>query len=161
MKKFWKNYGSYILIIISVVLIRSFIVTPIKVSGSSMVKTLEDGEIMLLYKLADIKREDIVVVDKSVEGNLIIKRVIGMPGDTISCKDSIIYINDEVYDDNHAYGITTDFAKLTLGDDEYFVLGDNRKISKDSRVFGPIKREKILGQANIVIFPFDEIGWKD
>ena len=158
MKKILKENLPYILIIIIVLLIRQFLITPIRVSGSSMDTTLSDGEIMLLYKQGHIDREDIIVIDKSVEGSYIIKRVIAMPGEKIKCVNNIIYINDEKYADTYAYGQTFDFEEITLKKDEFFVLGDNRLVSKDSRYFGPVNINNIMGTTNIVLFPFNKIG---
>lgn len=158
MKKFLKESLSYIIVIVAVILIRTFIATPIRVSGSSMETTLYNGNIMILNKLGKIDRNDIVVIDKKVIGSAIIKRVIGMPGDTIYCKEGQIYLNDEKYEDRYAFGITGDFEWVTLKDDEYFVLGDNRIVSQDSRDFGPVSEEHIKGTTNFMIYPFSKFG---
>lgn len=160
--KFVKELIPYIIIVVVVILIRSFIVTPVRVTGNSMEKTLQDGDIMILNKLASFDREDIVVISKGYAGDdVIIKRVIGMPGEKIKCEDSIIYIDDKEYKDSHAYGKTSDFEEITLKDDEYFVLGDNRVVSNDSRYLGPVKEELIEGTTNIIIYPFSKIGKTD
>ena len=158
MKKFLKENYIYIIIIIVVLLIRTFIATPVRVDGKSMNKTLSNGDIMILNKLGTVKRESIVVIDKEYSGSTIIKRIIGMPGETIECKDGVIYINGTKYDDKYAYGETSDFTRVTLKDDEYYVLGDNRLVSADSRYSGPVKEEYIKGTTNIVLFPFNRIG---
>ena len=137
--KIIKEILPYVLIIIAVILIRTFIITPVRVDGASMDQTLEDGQILLLYKLANIDYGDIVVLDEEKEGEIIIKRIIGMPKDTVSIKDNTVYVNDEELEEDYAYGETSDYEEITLGDDEYFILGDNRPISKDSRYFGPVK----------------------
>ncbi len=158
MKKIIKELIPYIIIIVVVVLIRSFIITPVRVEGSSMYKTLDDGNILLLYKLANIERYDVVVLNEEYDDEIIIKRVIGMPGETIQIKNGKIYINEEEIDDSYAYGETSDYDKTVLGDDEYFLLGDNRIVSKDSRYFGPIKEENIMGEAIFRLYPFNKIG---
>lgn len=159
MKKFLKELYPYVIIVVVVIIIRSFIMTPIKVSGASMDDTLADGEVMILNRLGKIEREKIVVINEDFEGEeVIIKRIIGLPGEKIKCTDGVVFINGEKYDDKYAYGITSDFAEIILKDDEYFVMGDNRIISKDSRVLGPVKEKYIEGTTNIVIFPFKEIG---
>lgn len=158
MKKFLKNYGSYILIVLIVVLLRTYIVTPIRVNGDSMNKTLKDGWIMLLLKNQDIQSDDIIVISKKLTGENLIKRVIALPGETISCENGIIYVNGKKYDDKYAYGKTSDFEKVILKDDEYFVLGDNREISYDSRSFGVVSKKYISGKTSIVLFPFTKIG---
>ena len=155
MKKILKDLIPYIVILVVVVLIRTFIVTPIIVYGDSMSPTLTDGEMMLLNKLGSIERNDIVVINN--EEGYIIKRVIALPGESIECRDGVIYINDEKYDDNFA-SKTDDFVKQFLNDDEYFVMGDNRLVSMDSRVFGAVTKEEILGTTNFVIYPFNKFG---
>lgn len=158
MKKFIKEYGSYILIIIVVILIRTYLVTPVKVNGTSMEKTLSSNEVLILNKLDSLQREDIVVVNKDFYKTNLIKRIIALPGEKIKCVDGIIYINDEIYSDKYAYGITSDFGEIILKDDEYFLLGDNRLVSQDSRNLGPVKEKYIEGTCDIVLFPFNKIG---
>lgn len=153
-----KEVIPYIVIVVVVVLIRTFIITPVRVDGDSMKNTLKNGDILLLYKLSSINRFDIIVLDEEKDNEKIIKRVIGMPGETVAIKKGKIYINDEVIDDEYAYGETSDFDKVTLADNEYFILGDNRLISKDSRYFGPIKENEIKGKIVFRLFPFTKIG---
>ncbi len=153
-----KEVIPYIVIVVVVVLIRTFIITPVRVDGDSMKNTLKNGDILLLYKLSSIDRFDIIVLDEEKDNEKIIKRVIGLPGETVAIKKGKIYINDKVIDDEYAYGETTDYNKVTLRDDEYFILGDNRLISKDSRYFGPIKDNEIKGKIVFRLFPFTKIG---
>lgn len=153
-----KEVIPYIVIVVVVVLIRTFIITPVRVDGDSMKNTLKNGDILLLYKLSSINRFDIIVLDEEKDNEKIIKRVIGMPGETVAIKKGKIYINDKVIDDEYAYGETSDYNKVTLKDDEYFILGDNRLISKDSRYFGPIKENEIKGKIVFRLFPFTKIG---
>ena len=122
---FFKEAIPYIIIAVVVILIRTYIVTPIKVQGASMSPTLEGSELMLLNKLGKIERFDIVVV--STERGDIIKRVIAMPGESISCENGKIYVNGRKQEENYSKGTTSDFEKVTLEDNEYFVLGDNRE----------------------------------
>ncbi len=157
--KFIKELLPYIIIVVVVILIRTFIITPVRVSGDSMEKTLSNGYIMLLNKVSSVEREDIVVINKKFAGDdVIIKRIIGLPGETIKCEDDVIYINGKKFKDSHAYGITTDFEEVTLKEDEYFVLGDNRVVSNDSRYLGPVKKEYIEGTTDIIIYPFSKFG---
>ena len=153
-----KEVIPYIIIVVVVVLIRTFIITPVRVDGDSMKNTLKNGDILLLYKLSCINRFDIIVLDEEKDNEKIIKRVIGMPGETVAIKKGKIYINDKVIDDEYAYGETSDYNKVTLRDNEYFILGDNRLISKDSRYFGPIKENEIKGKIVFRLFPFTKIG---
>ncbi len=156
--KIIKEIIPYIVIVLVVVLIRTFIITPVRVDGDSMKNTLKNGDILLLYKLGSINRLDIIVLDEEKDNEKIIKRVIGLPGETVAIKKGKIYINDKVIDDKYAYGETSDYDKVTLEDDEYFILGDNRLISKDSRYFGPIKKSEIKGKIVFRLFPFTKIG---
>lgn len=160
--KFIKELIPYIIILIVVILLRTYVVTPIKVNGVSMVPTLDGGEIMLLtkYNKDDINRDDIVVVRVKTETITedLIKRVIALPGESISCEDGIIFINGKKRDEKYAEGTIKDFETIKLKKDEYFVLGDNRFESWDSSEFGPIKKSQIKGKTNFIVFPFNEFG---
>ncbi len=159
--KYLKEAMPYIIILMVVILIRTFIVTPIKVNGQSMYDTLNGSEIMILWRTKDIQRYDIVVADLIENGkktDTLIKRVYGLPGETISCEDGVIYINGKKTDDSYAYGATNDFGSITLGSDEYFLLGDNRGVSLDSRIFGPINKKHIDGKTDFIIWPFKKFG---
>lgn len=156
--KLLRSLVPYIIIIVVVVFIRTFIITPVKVNGTSMYPTLEGNEIMLLNKLADIDRFDIVVLQLEGEDSNLIKRIIGLPGETVEISENQIYIDGELLDDPYGYGITYNIDPVTLGDDEYFILGDNRIISLDSRSFGKIHRSEIKGTTNFIMYPFGKIG---
>ena len=158
MKKIIKELYPYVIIVICVVLFITFIATPILVKGRSMYDTLSGNEMMILNKLAKIDRFDIVVVDEE-DDDYIIKRVIAMPGETVYCEDNIIYVNDKKIDNHYAFGETADFEPVTLKKDEYFVMGDNREISKDSRIIGPVKKKKIKGTTRFILYPFNKIGF--
>ncbi|MDE5539381.1 MAG: signal peptidase I [Bacilli bacterium] len=160
--KLLKSLIPYIVIIIVVVLLRSFIVTPIRVNGNSMHNTLAGGEIMLLNKLGHIDRYDIVVVNLDIEEENIIKRVIGMPGETLEIINNEIFINGEIIEDKYGYYENEEYVmntdKITLGENEYYVLGDNRVVSLDSRIFGKVNKKDIKGTTNFIIFPFAKFG---
>lgn len=158
MKEKIKEISPYVLIVVVIVVIRIFIATPVKVDGDSMYNTLNDNDIVLLSKLSSIDRFDIIVLKENDNNATIIKRVIGMPGDKVKIRNNKIYINNKIIEDEYAYGETSDYEEITLGDDEYFVLGDNRLISKDSRYFGAIKKSDIKGKAVFRLFPFTRFG---
>ena len=155
-------YGS---IILAVILIRTFIVTPVRVNGTSMYSTLKNGEIMILnkldYKFNDIKRFDIVVVKTS--DNKIIKRVIGLPGETLKYENNTLYIDGVEVKEPYLKEKTEDFNINELGykkipSDCYFVMGDNRNNSKDSRIIGCVNKKQIQGSTKLVLFPFKSMG---
>jgi signal peptidase I len=157
MKKFFKELLPYLIIILVVVVLRSYVITPVTVDGPSMQTTLYTNDVMLLYKFNknNVKRYDIVVVKHG--SDRLIKRLIGMPGDTIKCVSGIIYINNEEAE-KYGYGNNMDFAAVKLSSDEYFVIGDNREDSFDSRYFGPINKDQMMGNVNFIFFPFNRFG---
>ena len=165
MNKKKKEIIEYIVLIIVILLIRTYLFVPIMVSGNSMVPTLNNGDVMILnkfkYLVNDIKRFDIVVVD--YENEYIIKRVIGLPGDYIEYKNDILYVNSKKVEENYNREFTDDFDlndlnKKIIPNNYYLVLGDNRPISKDSRKIGLIDKKNIKGSTNFVLFPFSRFG---
>ena len=159
-----KELIPYLIIIIVVVLIRSFVVTPVRVDGSSMYPTLKNGEILILKKFdKTYDRFDVVVV--KYNGERLVKRIIGLPGEHIVYKDSKLYVNDELIDEKFLPSDLTfdDFDNILLGknfipEDYYCVVGDNRNNSTDSRIIGFIPKNDILGVTNFRLFPFNKIG---
>lgn len=156
MKEKIKECASYIIIILIVVLIRTFVVTPIRVNGSSMSTTLENGDFMILKKYdKSFDRGDIVVVKQGKEK--LIKRIIGLPEEDIEYKDDVLYINGKEEELSFGYGYTSDFVDYCQ-EDEYFIMGDNREDSLDSRIFGCVAKKNIMGTTNFIIFPFSKWG---
>lgn len=161
----------YILIIIGLTyLIITFVGQRTRVSGSSMETTLSDGDNLIVekisYRFRDPKRYDIIVFPYKYEKNTYyIKRIIGLPGETVQIIDGYVYIDGEqltsdVYGSEVMENPQTAAEPITLGEDEYFVLGDNRNHSQDSRdpSVGVLKREDLIGRAWVRIYPFDEMG---
>lgn len=144
MKKQLSMLGIIILMITLCVLFRLTFIT-----GHSMEDTLKDGQVYVSTPVfGEIKRNDIVVVDvKDIIGQIIIKRVVGIPGDVIEIKDNELFINGEFVEEPYIFEpmITADIV-VELADDEYFVCGDNRNNSLDSRseIIDSIKRERIV-----------------
>lgn len=161
MKKIWNEIKDYIFIILAVVLIRTFVITPAIVDGGSMDNTLENGQLVLInkfiYRFDDINRFDIVVINNDADSDKIIKRVIGLPNEIIEYRDNVLYINGKRVETEIGFIDTEDFIAKT-GENEYFVLGDNRPISKDSRYFGSFKKDTIIGRVTIRLFPFSKFG---
>lgn len=164
MNKVVKEVLSYALIIILVLLFKHYIMSPIRVDGDSMNPTLKNGDIMLLNEIGkkSLNRFDIVVID--TEEDVIIKRIIGLPGDRIKYVDNKLYVNDKEVEEPFEHDVTHNFELLELGTDnvpinEYFVLGDNRNNSKDSRIIGFIKDYQIRGKViKTILFPFSRWG---
>lgn len=176
MKKTEKNlHGiftviAYIVVIVVVaVLFNRFFYAPMRVVGNSMNPTFQNGDVLLVSKLAyekdNPKRFDLVVFSYQYDIHTwYIKRVIGMPGETIEIRDNKIYIEDEelqeyygIYEQEKVFD---DYGPYTLRSDEYFVLGDNREVSVDSRSgdVGPVKKEMFIGKASFRLWPFDAVG---
>lgn len=165
---------SYVIWVGAVVLLAWFLITFVAqrtdVNGTSMVPTLEDGDQLICdkisYRFHDPERFDIIIFPYKYQKNTyFIKRVIGLPGETVRIDyDGNVYINGEILDEKYGLekmtypGIAE--QEITLGDDEYFVLGDNRNVSEDSRYpdVGLIKREDIIGRAWLRIYPFSKFG---
>lgn len=164
---------TFIVCFIVVFLISHFIVKPVQVDGDSMYPTLEDEEIGLVNifsgKHLGIERYDVVVVKHEQGHDNWVKRVIGLPGDTIYAEDDKVYINGEAISEDYLDSeyrasirkqgrkFTEDFGPVTLADDEYFLMGDNRVVSYDSRAVGPFKKGDIIGKTIYVLYPFSEM----
>lgn len=164
----------YIAVICAVVfLILHYVGQRTVVNGDSMDTTLADGQNLIMdklsYRLHDPERFDIVIFpgpEEDGENPYFIKRVIGLPGETVQIRNGKVYINDKELTED-TYGIT-DYIDdpgiaeepLTLGEDEYFCLGDNRPISYDSRYeeVGPVDRSELIGKVWIRIWPLSLFG---
>ncbi len=149
-------------------LLYTYVGYPFTISGDSMYPTLHDGDKMIMSKLNTIDRFDIVVVDSPDETEKYIKRVIGMPGDEISVFQGQLFINNVLVeqpfinqdlpiedktvdiDDFSLYGLT---GERVVPEGKYFVMGDNRGVSKDSRMIGFISQEHVLGEAVFTFWP--------
>ena len=166
--KVMKEIIPYLVIILVVVLIRTFLVTPVRVNGDSMSPYLKENDILLLNKLdKSYERFDIVVI--SINDTKIIKRIIGLPRETVAYNNCKLYINDEEVEDfvkdctTRDFSLTELYDYLMIPDDYYFVLGDNRDNSSDSRDYrvGLIHKSQIEGTVSIRLYPFNKIGKLD
>lgn len=173
MKGIIRELFGWIMLIVIVAAVSYLVVTFVgqrtQVSGESMETTLSDGDHLIVdkisYRFRDPKRYDIVVFPYRYEKNTYyIKRIIGMPGETVQIVDGYVYINGVQLDEHYGNALINDPGQaaqpVTLGDDEYFVLGDNRNNSQDSRSanVGVIHRDELLGRAWIRIWPLDKFG---
>lgn len=168
MKNFFRELMSYIVIIIVTVaatqLFTHFVAQPLEVDGRSMHATLENGEKLWLLRLAKIDRFDVVVFPApNGSGKLYVKRVIGLPGDTIEVKNDKLIINGKAMDEpylkpmQHEFGgqFTEDYhLNGPVPEGKVLVMGDNRQNSLDGRSFGPIAIDDIQGEADGVFWPF-------
>ena len=150
-------------------LIITFVGQRTHVSGESMENTLDDGDQLIVdkltYRFHDPERFDIIVFPFRYKDNTYyIKRIIGLPGETVQIADGEIYINGEVLEESYGREVMQDAGlaaePITLGDDEYFVLGDNRNYSSDSRdpSVALIHRKEIIGRAWLRIWPLNSFG---
>lgn len=158
------------LILICIFWVPEHVIQRTVVNGESMENTLYTGESRLVEKVSyhfhDPERYDIIVFypKGKEEDEYYVKRIYGLPGETIQIIDDQIYVNNEVIEDEYAKnemddpGIAQD--PITLGEDEYFVLGDNRKVSLDSRDsdLGPIHKKNIAGHVILRIWPLNQFG---
>ncbi|MDD4035847.1 MAG: signal peptidase I [Bacilli bacterium] len=164
--EFIKDMLSYIIVIAIIILIRIFLISTVEVVGESMEPNFTAGEMLLadqlIYKYKDLDRFDIIIF-KHESPTYLIKRVIGLPGETVSYIDNQLYINNEkVKEDFKTYGPTENFSLENLNyevipKDMYFVIGDNRSNSLDSRSIGLISKNKITGKPFLRVWPLKEL----
>lgn len=166
MKKIDKKEVISDLVVIAVAvmvfyLISKFLAMPISVHGTSMEDTIKENSVGLsfYYDLDNIERFDIVVVDIN-QDKLLFKRVIGLPNETIEYKNNKLFVDGkevkEEFLDTSTY--TGDYS-ISLEDNEYFCLGDNREVSNDSRYYGTFKKGDIVSSHVFLIYPFNRIGF--
>ncbi|KRG16158.1 signal peptidase I [Lederbergia galactosidilytica] len=174
-KNEWLKTLAFVVVI--TVAIRTFLFTPVSVDGASMEPTLHNREKIIVSKtinwIGEIHRGDIVIIKDSEEKVNYVKRVIGLPGETIEMENDHLRINgkeiDETYlteakkfTSQHGTKLTEDFGPIAIPDDHYFVMGDNRPNSMDSRGVAPfslgfISEKQIIGKSKFVIFPLQNI----
>lgn len=177
-KGFYKKHKSkfnfvYMVIICLVVakLITSFVFLSVMVDGSSMEPTLKEGDKAItdgmFYKMFGIDRFDVVIIEHKSFDEKLVKRVIGLPGEKIKYEKGVLYVNGEKVEEDFIgeeirlqtktrYGADT--FDITLGEDEYYVLGDNRGNSTDSRYFGAIKKSNIKGVGMMLFASCDSVS---
>lgn len=167
-KSFWELVRFALIAIAIVIPVRIFIAQPFVVSGSSMIPTFEDGQYLIVdeisYRLNDPKRDDVVVFrypnDKT---KFFIKRIIGLPNETVDIKDSTVTITNKehpeglVLDQSYLKNISSDQKHFELKDDEYYVMGDNRPASSDSRYWGAVSRDLLIGKVFLRLLPINKI----
>lgn len=186
MLKFLREWGSLILIILLILLVRIFVFEPVTVKGHSMDPTLADGQKLIVSKVFQPERFDIITtVEPNDQSKVAVKRLIGLPGDTIEYKNDQLLINGKAYNEPYLKDFKAKFAKDRLQEEysysadyrntaatvsnftqdfsikvpegKYFVMGDNRLVSLDSREFGFITKKLMRGEVVLRYFPFDRI----
>lgn len=170
-RKIWGWAQPLLIGILLAFIIRSFIVIPIVVEGASMNTTLLDKDRMIVNKMDEPERFDIIVFHATKNEDYI-KRVIGLPGDRVEYKNDTLYINGNAYEEPYLKkqkesvigALTPDFTlkdtpvkQMTVPEGELFVMGDNRRYSKDSRQIGSVPLEKVVGTTNIIYWPVKEM----
>jgi signal peptidase I len=156
--------------LLSAYLIRAYVVQTFFIPSGSMHETLIEGDRVLVnkvsYHLHDVDRGDVVVFrrppDFQVEDEDLIKRVVALPGETVEGRDRTVFVDGkpltEPYVEPTCRG-TQDFARVTVPAGQLWVMGDNRCNSSDSRVFGPIEDDLLVGRAFVLAWPFDRLSW--
>ncbi|MES2023196.1 MAG: signal peptidase I [Patescibacteria group bacterium] len=167
---FWELARFALIAILIVIPIRIFVAQPFIVSGSSMVPTFQNGQYLIVdeisYYLGNPKRDDVVIFRYPNNTKLFfIKRVIGLPNETVDIKGNEITITNK----EHPQGFkldqpfiehpASDTVHFELKNDEYFVMGDNRVASSDSRFWGPVPKHLMVGRALIRLLPINKIGF--
>lgn len=166
-KKIVKETRDWLVLIVCtlavVFLVRSYVFEPIVVDGPSMNDTLFTGDRVFVtkfdYLIGEPERGTVVICHYPNSKENYIKRLIALPGDTLEIRGGVTYLNGEALDEDFiSYPTTRDFGPITLGEDEYFVMGDNRANSNDSRSVGPLSRSQIVGRVRYLFYPFDRAG---
>jgi signal peptidase I len=180
-----KEWLPVVIIIVLIFLARMFVFSPVKVEGHSMDPTLHDSQRLITSKISTLKRQDIITTKEPDNQNIyVVKRIIGVPGDRVAMKNNVLTINGEEVPEPYlddfkekfkkdklaeeysystafqeqaanATSFTNDFD-VTVPNNQYFVLGDNRLISKDSRIFGFVDKSLIQGKVALRFWPLDE-----
>lgn len=168
-RSFWELVRFAFLALIVVIPVRVLIAEPFVVSGSSMVPTFENGNYLIVdkisYRLGEPQRDDVVIFKyPNDHKKFFIKRIIGLPNETVDIKGSVVTITNDKYprgftlDEPYVKNTSDNETHFELKDNEYFVMGDNRSGSSDSRSWGAVDRRLITGRAFFRVLPIDKMN---
>ena len=162
-QEMWSWIRELAIAFIIVFVIKTFFFEIITVDGGSMLETLKDGDrlyvSLLTPRIQGYERGDVVICYYPGRDDRCVKRIIGLPGETVEIRSGLVYVNGELLEEDYlTHTASYNYAEITLAEDEYFVLGDNRPISHDSHSFdvGPVTR--IEGKVRFVLWPLDRAG---
>lgn len=174
LKEVFSWLKAILIAVVIVFVVREFLMTPSIVKGESMMPNLQDGDRIIISKITSINRFDEVAFHSPDADENYVKRVIGVPGDAVKMENDILYVNGEPYDEpylksfkeavNEGQSLTGDFSleeltgETVVPEGELFVLGDNRRVSRDSRSFGLISEESVIGDVVFRIWPLNQFG---
>ena len=167
-REFILDFIKLVIVIVIILVLMIYVVSVTQVVGNSMYSTLNNDDVLILnklkYRFSEVERGDIISLEYE-DTKYLIKRVIGVPGDTISISDNTVYVNGEVYIENYLEEDLEydDFQLSSLGyqtipADMYFVLGDNREDSLDSREIGLVSKDDIIGKVSFRIWPLNKLA---
>lgn len=166
----WKDFFRFTLIALAIVIpFRIFIAQPFMVSGASMSPTFESGQYLIVdeisYRLESPARGDVIILKKPrQESEYLIKRIVGLPGETVIINDGAVSVKESgngketAINEPYVKNKSAENSEYDLGEDEYFVMGDNRPVSLDSRFIGPVPKDHIVGRAFIRLFPVNKLS---
>lgn len=176
MKEVFSWLKAIVVALVIAFVIRTFIFVPVIVEGESMMPTLQNADRMIVSKISnyvgELDRGDIIVFH-ATESKDYIKRVIAIPGDTLEYRDDTLYLNDEAVEEPYlkdfqaqmnGFPLTENFTleqvtgETVVPEGSYFVMGDNRQNSKDSREIGFVPKEDVVGKTNFVFWPLGDFG---
>lgn len=167
MRAFWLTIKEVVEVVaialVTVFIIRGFLVQPFLVSGASMEPTFQDGNYLLIdeltYRFREPERGEVVVFRYPRDPKVFyIKRIVGLPGEEVAVLGGKVYVNGKELQEAYLAEVTGGSASVRLGESEYFVMGDNRSHSFDSRNWGPVTRDDIIGITRLRVLPFQQFG---
>lgn len=176
-KKTWKShlwdwFKPFLFAVVLTIFFRNFIFLPMTIEGASMIPTFQQNDEIIVRTIYQINRFDLIVF-KDETNRILVKRVIGLPNETLYYENDKLYIDDKLVKEpflnnlfaEKASGLwTSDFTleemtgQKIIAQDDYFVLGDNRRSSNDSRYFGTVSSADIIGEAALIYYPFNRLS---